>query len=226
MIRIELDSLGSLAIRWPVSNDKTLQLGNAFVTYESTLPVDQQSPLLPLIRSALTTGSSSASQAGSGETTRAVSAEELRQARADAKAPLKQAYDALKLQYSENLAVLEDYGLETKQGPKGVVVYAPHNQQAWDNLLVAYVAKQGGLEGAQQILKPALSTLEPLSATVSSSRKNRDDGRTQREMSVSSRLGAAAQLHDLLEVAACHPIVTRFGFKLPKDLKQWGYDVV
>jgi len=226
MIRIELDSRGPFVVRWPSSDDKTIRLATSFVTHEADLPSDQQYPLLPLIRSTLETASAGASSAGSGETSRAVSAEELRNARSSAKKPLKQAFDALKVQSGENLAVLEEYGLHTKQGDGGVTVYAPRTPQAWDSFLVKYVEQQGALEAEAQIRKPALETLAPLADTVRASRESRDGGRTQREIGVGSRVRAAAQLHDLLEVAACHLVVSRFGFEVTRDLKLWGYEVV
>ena len=226
MLRFEVDSKGRYLVRWPSTDDKTLQLGTAFVAYEQTLPAAQQSPLLDQLRSTLASASSSAGAATSGETTRAVSAETLRQARADAKVPLNQAFDALKLAYSDNLALLEAYGLKTLQDTQQVRVYKPKNQTEWDNFLIAYVETQRALEPSAQLQKPALSTLEPLAETVSAARKTRDEGRTQREMGVSSRVSVATRLHDLLELAAATLVITRFDFQVTRELGLWGYEVV
>lgn len=226
MLRFEVDSKGRYLVRWPRNDDKTLQLGSAFIAYEDTLPASQQSPFLETIRTTLASASGSAGSATSGETTRAVSAEELRKARSDAKMPISQAFDALKLAYSENLAVLEEYGIKTTQGMDSVRVYKPKNQAEWDDFLIAYVAKQSALEPAVQLQKPSLAALLPLAETVSVSRKSRDDGRTQRVMGVSSRVSVSTRLHDLLELAAATLVVTRYDFQVPRDLALWGYDVV
>ena len=225
MLRFEVDSKGRYLVRWPSNDEKTLQLGKAFVAYEETLPAAQQSPFLSLIRSTLDTATGGAGAATTGETTRAISAETLRQARDDARALLQQAIDALKLAYAENLATLETYGLKTVLLSGKVQVYKPTTQLGWDNFLLAYVEKQRSLSASEQLQKPSLALLEPLAETVSSARKSRDEARTQREMGVSSRGSAASRLHDLLELAAATLVMTRFDFQVSRDLGLWGYDV-
>jgi hypothetical protein len=132
----------------------------------------------------------------------------------------------LKSRHADNLAELEQWGLGTKNGSRGVSVLKPRTETEWRNFLLAYVAKEAALPAAQQMTDPPLSQLQGLADTVQQNRSDRTEQTVRRLRNVATRTSASQQLLDALQAAAAVLIVTRYDYKVTRDLQTWGFNLV
>lgn len=131
----------------------------------------------------------------------------------------------LKSRHAANLAELEQWGLKTKNGTRGVSVLKPRDMNQWRDFLLSYVEKEAILPAAQQITDPSLSQLQALAGTVKQNRADRAEQTTRRLRNVATRTAASQQLLDALQAAALL-IVTRFDGKVTRDLQPRGFNLV
>lgn len=226
MMSLRLDASGEYNIVWPVDDKEAILLAQAYIDRESSLPASSRNPAPPLeqVQSAFTEAKSALETAKSGEITRATSAEEYRQAVAEAKPLLREAYDGLCHVYRTNRAQLEDWGLVTKSSSDGVTVYVPKGDLAWVQFLNAYVEKETSLTSGQ-MTSPSLEQLTSLRAQISLHQKNRDSGKTARKSGNLTLTKATAPLLDLVQISAGVLMATQFGLTVSPDLATWGYKV-
>ncbi|CAG0937764.1 hypothetical protein TFLX_06719 [Thermoflexales bacterium] len=132
----------------------------------------------------------------------------------------------LKSRHAANLAALEQWGLKTKNGTRGISVLKPRNLEQWRNFLLAYVAQEATLPAAQQITEPPLSELQALAEVVKQNRADRAEQTTRRLRNVATRTAASQQLLDALQAAAAVLIVMCYEGQVTRDLQPWGFNLV
>lgn len=227
MIAIRIDVNGAYQVQWPKKSADILALGQAYVTYEASLPGGQQlaAPTLATMQAANTAAQTAQAAAGSGEVARAVAAENYRQAIAAAKQRLEISLARLKANNMSNLAKLEEWGLDAVAGSNGVSVRRPRSDPQWEAFLDAYVTKESSLPANEQITDPPLEEMVTLNSNVQTARAARTAGRNQREANIQTRTAEAQRLLDLLQVAAAVMVITRHNGVVTNDLQAWGYAV-
>lgn len=229
MFSAQADTNGSLKVVWPKHDADIIKLGDAYLTYEGSLP-DEQRLILPAfaqIQALYTAAHNAASSATSSETQRATSAGDLANSLAEAKRLLDDALKQLKGLHSKNLAQLEAYNLPTKVSARGdILVKRPTTDKAWINFLNGYVAQQGVLPEVNRLSDPPYAQLERLHRLITEALAERISGRNQREIGVQNRSAVATRLLEHLQLAAFALIVTRFDGHVVNDLQNWGYVIV
>lgn len=228
MIGFYIDPTGEFDVRWPKTDTEALELARQYMKFEASQASDQQvpQPSLAQLQSKLDEAQAAVTAATEAETARAMSAANYKTASEQSLPLLRQAILGLKGKYAANLAALEAWGLKTKQGRAEISVLKPTREKGWSNFLLSYVAKEASLEAAQRLTEPPFEQMKTLAEQVRQGMTVRDEQQTQREMGVSARGLAVEQLMDLLQVAASVLTVTRYNFKVSRDLGQWGYEVV
>lgn len=228
MFSVRIDTKGEFELRWPSIDPNVIALGELYVAHESSQPAEQRvlEPALTMVQATLAQAQATMQSATSGEVSRAASSELYHQAMATARPLLELIFNRLKGKYAEHLAQLEAWGLNTKQGARGVSVTKPTQFLGWADFLLAYVAREQSLDAAARITNPALDTMAALAATVQANREGRRSSQTQREINVRARIAAVAKLLGLLQTAALVLLSTRFDGKVKTDLQAWGYDIV
>jgi hypothetical protein len=227
-VSMKFDVQSDLELRWTLNDAETIQLGEAFLAHESALPELQQLKdlppgfFVPLISRAKT----AAAEASAGEAQRAQAAEAVRQAMEQAQPLLDKVILHLKSRHANNLAELEQWGLKTKPGARGVSVTKPNNDSARRDFLLAYVTKEATLPPAQQIADPPLSELQALAETVQQNRADRTEQANRRLLNVANRTAASQHLLDALQAAAAILIVKCFNGQVTRDLQAWGFNLV
>jgi hypothetical protein len=136
---------------------------------------------------------------------------------------IDKAFIQLKARYFDQLALLEQWGLDTVMDQNGVRVRKPGSQRQRLDFLQAYVAKEASLPPEEQISDPPLATMQGHLATLQTSLTERTSGRDQREVHVEVRNTAVAHLHNLLKIAAAVRVAVTHGGVLTNDLQLWGY---
>lgn len=227
MISVMLDYDGAYKVRWPESDRDIIALGQAYVAYETARPPEDQvpAPALATVQATLDAAQAAQAAAQTGEAERAQAAETYRQTLATAKEQLDAVIIRLKAKYLDNLAQLEEWGLDTTTTSRGVSVRKPDSDSAWADFLQAYVTKESSLPAETQLSDPPLAEMEALATTLAASDAARSAGRAQREANVSARSEEAAELLDLLQVAGLVLVATRFNRQVNSELQAWGYDV-
>ncbi|HRQ36695.1 MAG TPA: hypothetical protein PLD25_02135 [Chloroflexota bacterium] len=225
MISIRIDNNGAYQVKWPRSAADILALGQAYVTYEASLPVGQQlaAPSLAVMQAANTAAQTAQAAADTGENTRAYAAETYRQTMDTAKRRLEIALTRLKGQYATNLAILQQWGLDTVSGSTGISVRRPRTDPQWEAFLNAYVTKETSLPANEQIADPSLAEMTQLRNEIQAARAARTAGRNQREANVQVRTAETQRLLDLLQGAAVMMVLLRHNGIVTNDLQSWGY---
>lgn len=228
MIGFYIDPTGEFDVRWPRTDQEALDLARQYIKFESTQPsaLLVLQPSLSQIQAKLDEAQAAVSAATEAETARAVSTAQYRTAYEQSLPLLRQALLGLKGKYAANLAALEAWGLKTKQGRAEISVLKPINEKGWSMFLLSYVAKEGSLPTSQRLAEPPFEQMKALAEQVQAGITTRVEQQTQREMGVSARGLAVENLVDLLQVAASVLTVSRYNFKVSRDLGQWGFDVV
>jgi hypothetical protein len=228
MLMLRLDVKSDLEVRWPLTDSEIITLGQAYVARESALASDERvaTPSLSLIQQTLAQTQAAATAATSGEAERAASAEAYRSALEELRPLLEIAIVKLKAAHVRNLAELEQWGLQTKSGARGITVSKPSSAQPWADFAAAYVAKEQSQPEADRITDPPFAQVSALSETVQQNAATRQSARNQRTIGVRARASVGAQLLDMLQVAAGVLLVTRYHGAMSEELVQWGYAVV
>lgn len=228
MIMVKMDSGGSYHLRWPKSQSEIIALGAAYVAYESSLPGNKQlaEPSLADVQAMLAAAQAEHAAANSGETARAVAAENYRQTFLTAKTKLNAVLLQLKVRNLSNLALLEGWGLDTVTGFNGVSVRKPRSDREWVDFLASYVAKETSLDAAARITDPPLTEMTALNDALQAADAERKAGRDQRETAVESRMVMTKKLLTMLQAAAFTFVVARYEGVVTNGLQKWGYDVV
>ncbi|HRQ38335.1 MAG TPA: hypothetical protein PLD25_10510 [Chloroflexota bacterium] len=227
MISIRIDVNGAQHVQWPKKPANILALGQAYVTYEASLPVGQQlaAPSLAVMQAANTAAQTAQAAADTGENARALAAETYRQTMTTAKRQLEIALGRLKGNHITNLAALQQWGLDTVSTSTGVSVRKPRTDPQWEAFLNAYVSKETSLPANEQITDPSLSEMTQLRDDVQAARAARTSGKNQREFNVLTRTAETQRLLDLLQTAAVNMVVLRHNGVVSNALQSWGYVV-
>jgi hypothetical protein len=227
-VAMKFDVQSTLELRWATTDKAIIQQGVSFLAFEEQLPAEKQlKDLSPLFFTGLITAAQDAAAgAGAGEADRARAAEVVRQADEQLRPLLDKVILRLKNRHADNLAELEQWGLKTKIGTRGVTVNQPKNVTDWRAFLLAYVAKESSQPAATQISDPPLSRLAAIAAALQENQAVRTKQTHQRLRGVAARATAVQTLLDALQAAAAVLIVTRFGGQITRDLQQWGYELV
>ena len=225
---MKFDAQSDLELHWPLSDAEIIGLGESFLAHEIKLPTTEQlkdlSPefFTPLLNRAKI----AAVEASAGEAQRAQAAEVVRQAMEKAHPLLDKVILHLKSRHADNLAELEQWGLKTKIGARGVSVIKPNNDTARRDFLLAYVEKEATLPAAQQITDPPLSEMQALANVVKQNRSDRTEQTMRRVRGVAVRTEASQRLIDALQAAAATLIVICFEGKVTRELQAWGFNLV
>lgn len=227
MLSFRLDAKSSLSVRWPRSYRAIVAMGEAYVAYEGSLPPEDQlqDVSLTAVQAALAQAKAAITAARSGEQGRASAGELVQQTHTAVRPLLDKAFIQLKAKYFDQLALLEQWGLDTVMNRDKVLARKPSSQRQRLEFLQAYVAKEASLPPEQQISDPPLATMQAHLATLQTSISNRTSGQDQREVNVAARNTAVDQLHDLLRVAAAVRVGVTYNGVLNNELQLWGFPV-
>ena len=160
-----------------------------------------------------------------GESTRATSAESLRQHLTQAQAYTDLILLRLKGQNANNLAQLEGWGFSTTVGKRGINIHKPTKPNGIIAFLRAYVAKERTLVEGQQITDPALDVVTELLNALETDLGVRTRARNQRERNIETRSQVLDELLNWLQVAA-GILVMQHGGRVSSALQEHGYTVV
>ena len=227
MVAARFDSMGSLTLRWPSNYQAVVALAEAYIAYEGSLPPEAQLQdiSLAMIEAALAEAKVAIAAAQKGEQARAAAGETVQQTHKTIKPLLDRAIMQLKAQHFNQLAALEQWGLNTVMHQGKVRVRKPRTQRQWWELLQAYVAQEASLPPAEQISNPPLAVMQAHWQTLQLGLTQRTGGRDQREVHVEVRNTAVSRLLDLLKAAAVLRLVADYNGVLTNELQLWGYRV-
>ena len=227
MVAARFDSMGSFTLRWPSNYRAVVALAEAYIAYEGSLPPEAQLQdiSLTMIEAALAEAKVAIAAAQKGEQARAAAGETVQQTHKTIKPLLDRAIMQLKAQHFNQLAALEQWGLNTVMQQGKVRVRKPRTQRQWWELLQAYVAQEASLPPAEQISNPPLVVMQAHWQTLQLGLTQRTGGRDQREVHVEARNTAVLRLLDLLKAAAVLRLVADYNGVLTNELQLWGYRV-
>ena len=161
MLSGQIDVTGSSKVVWPVRDADIIALGESYLAFEQTRATALQlrDPDPHLVRQVLKSATTAAQAATSGEQARATSAVTYTQALEESKRLLDLALPQLKGKHVKNLAELQAYGLDTKNGARGgVLVARPTSDKGWIKFLVAYAEQEAALPQTDRIVDPRWRT--------------------------------------------------------------------
>lgn len=225
-IKVGID--GDYQVVNPESEAEIVALGERFVAYEQSLPLDERLklPSADDLAAALKQAQAGHESARAEENRRAVAATAYHTALTQAIPLLKAAIEQLSWLHRENLAQLRDWGLETKTGARGkVLVTKPDRESEWAAFLQSYAAQELSQPEAARLTTPPFDQVQALAQTAQDHQATRTTARSARKLAVETRSTSAGPLFDLLQLAGGLLIVTRFEGRVTNALEAWGFKV-
>lgn len=229
MISVRLDNNSSFAVRWPTTDDGIIALGDAWITYESSLSLLQQRKdlTLALMETKRDAAKAARASAQSGEAARTITTGEYRALMTTIRMHLERALTFLKYQHADNLLLLENHGWNVRHTARGgLTVRMPETDADLLKLLETYVAYESTLGAGAQIADPSLATMQGLLVDVQDMAQNRRSSKVTRTTHVQARSTAAQELLEMLQANALVITLLEFGGRVDPGLANWGYTVV
>ena len=226
MHNTSLDRLSPYHVEIPPITESPMLIaaGETFVTYEETLPPEQQSTLLPDIKQHLDLCIPSKQHIKSSEAQRTVASETVKRLDEQATDLIRKIHRMFGHEFYETPDAAENWGFEVKQTTGNILM--PKSRTERLDLLDAYILKEESRPEKERFTKPELAMVINLRNELKANLVARRNSRRRRKSSQSTRMTALRKLYDCLRVAASVIIIKHFDQAISPEMGNWGYEVV
>lgn len=230
MISITIRSNEDLTVEWPRRDKDVIALARDYLAYEASLPAEEQLQDMDAakIQALVEQAEAAIANSRAGEAERAHKSQRSDQKLEAAKMKLDAAIMQLKGKHWDSLAILEEWGLETKVTAYGdISVRKPYHfrDEAFLTFLKTYIAKEESLPEEERITNPSLDEMKGLATTIEAINESWQDAISLRKEGIEQRKKIARELHLWLKACAAVLITTRFNGELTARLQRWGFTV-
>ncbi|MCB0175419.1 MAG: hypothetical protein KDJ97_33255 [Anaerolineae bacterium] len=205
----------------PYKRSDVIKLAQSFITYEQTLPIEQQTPFTPLISELLDRVLTYEDELKQAERQRQSAATALERLVAETKEIIWNMWKSVTAKCSGKPVQATRWGFEYKAQTGNVLLPKTFAERL--ETLNSYIAQEQSRTEADRITIPDLIKVMNLRDTLAAHSEARVAGRRQRESRVELCNELAMELSNYLQVAGVYILAMEFKFKLSKDLQKWGY---
>ena len=225
MYHIILDSPSPYLVNIPTPNQPTklITAGQNFVAYDETLPPEEQSYLLPVLRQHLQECVPSQNSFKSSEAKRTIASEAVKRLDEQAKVIIRKIHRKIDLEYMETPEAAEEWGFQVKQSTRNILM--PRTRPQRLALLNAYIAKEESQPEKERFRVPKLAQAIELRDMLTANTLAYQTGQTQKENSFEAIKALTFELCECLQGAGIHLLGVDYYFKPTTQLQNWGYDV-
>lgn len=226
MYHIVLDSPSpyQVDIPTPAQPTKLITAGQSFVTYDETLPPEEQSYLLPDLRQHLQDCVPTQNSFKASEAERTIASEAVKRLDEQARSLIRKIRYKLNFDYMETPEAAEAWGFQVKQGTGHILL--PKSRSGRLALLDTYIANEESRPPEARFTTPELEDVISLRDDLKTNLAARRSSRSRRKASHSARTEALKALYDTLRMAGGLLILKKFNRTLTPELEKWGIKVV
>lgn len=226
MLTCQIDTQSPYHVEIPPAQEKVTvySRSEAFVTYDLTLPPEEQSPYTPDLIDLINQCDPYLEDFQSNEALRTAAAEALKPLDVALKTMLDNLSLIVRASLFKTPGRAEEWGFQIKQST-GNVNY-PMARQKRLAVLKTYIKKEQSRPVEERITEPSLDSVIQLYNDIKAKVAERDAGRRGRKQSQAASMELSKQMVDCLRSAGVLLVSRRFKYKITHDLENWGYEVV
>lgn len=226
MLKLALDNSSPYHVLVPDIDHpvELINLGDAFLSYDRTLPPEEQSPLAPYLAALVAGCAPLQKNFYHSEAQRSIASEKVKAFETELRQALKLIQHQLKAKFWTTPAQAEKWGFEVNHATGNIML--PDTPRARWRALGQYIAQEESLPPTDRFPTPDLARLVELRRQIILNRRIRRANRAQRKMSRASRDTLLQHLRDVLRVAGAIIIILQFDHTISLDLQKWGFEVV
>lgn len=202
--------------------DKLATVGETFLAYDRTLPLEQQSPFKDDIAQLLQDCSPQQDEFKQSEAQRTIASENLKRHEEQAYRFLQRIHLNLKSYLYETPEEAEEWGFEVKQSTRNIMMPSKKDRL---KVLSRYIAKEEGRPEAERFTTPDLAAIIEVRDQLQERKKRIHSSHVQRKSSRVARDATLQALKDTLRAAGTVIIVKNLGRVISPELGKWGYEV-
>jgi hypothetical protein len=230
MIRIQFNSESPFRLILPLKQQKQelLELVQAFVQFESSLPVGEQTPFTADLQTALDAALAAQTEAVAQETGRKAASEALKRLDTNARATrVRQIRSLLAGRFAHAPEQAQAWGFFVRQTGRGAGnILTPRGRDEIIACLNQYTATEEARPSEEQFTQPPLAEVTALRDDLTQQRQLRDHAE-QRRLSHNTDLDEfCEQLAKQIRLAMAYLLLVRFEGKPDRDLAQWGFELI
>lgn len=226
MYSIILDPSSPYQVKLPTTNKvtKLIAIAENFVAYDETLPLEEQSPLLPDIRQLLEQCVPTQNSFKSSEAQRTIASEAVKRLDGQIKTIIRKIHHKINFEYMETPESAEAWGFQVKQGTRRILL--PKKRSERLTFLNTYIAQEESRPPEERFTTPDLAVIINLRDDLKANLATRRRSRGRRKDSYSARSEALKALYDTLRMAGGLIILKKFNRSLTPGLEKWGIEVI
>lgn len=226
MLTCQIDTQSPYHVEIPPAQEKVTVYGRseAFVTYDLTLPPEEQSPYTPDLIDLINQCDPYLEEFQSNEALRTAASEALKPLDIALKSMLDNLSLIVRASLFKTPGRAEEWGFQIKQST-GNVNY-PMAREKRLAVLKTYIKKEQSRPVEERIAEPSLDSVIQLYNDIKAKVAERDASHRGRKKSHAASMELSKQMVDHLRSAAVFLVSRRFKFKVTRDLENWGYEVV
>ena len=221
-----IDTLSPYHVNLPTPNDgpDLINSGESFVTYDETLPPEQQSPLLPEIRELLQQCTPSQNVIITSEAQRTMASEAVKRLDEQATTLIRKIHRMFNHTFFETPEAAEQWGFKVKQSTRNILM--PQNRPQRLALLNAYIAKEESRPAEERFTTPDLAEVVALRDDLKANLAIRRNSQNRRKASLTASNDALKALYDCMRTAGAVILIKHFNRTIHQDMTKWGFEVI
>ena len=226
MLTVRLDVNSSYSVRWPSSrrSPEIIKLGQAFVAFDGSLPLDEQSPFLPDLTELLGQALPVTTGRISSETERTIAAERVKRLEDQAHEIAQQVKAVFGVVFAKTPEEGERWGLMINQATRNILL--PRNREEKMLFLDTYVTAEEKRAQEERFSSIDFDEVRRVRDELKANLDIRKMGRIKRVAGTAQRNMLAEPILFRLQMAAAYLLARRFDYKLTPELGKWGFKVV
>ena len=229
MISVQYSNGSAHRIKLPFKQQKQrlLTLAQNFVQYESSLPVEEQTPFTADLQANLTAALAAHEESVEQEISRKAASEALKRLDVSAKKTLNQIRSLLEGRLVDAPEQAQQWGFFVRQTGRGAGnILMPRGREEMIICLNQYIDTEEARSIDVQFTQPPLDDVITLRDALTQQLHQRDWSE-QRRLSRNTGLEALCdQLSEQIRLALTYILLVRYQGKVNRDLAQWGFELV
>lgn len=223
---IHLDAPSSLHVHIPPADQWSdlTDTGQSFVTYDQSLPPDQQCFYTPYIANLLQTCIPLCDTFDDSESKRTMASEAVKRLDEQSTHLTRRIHSMIKSYLYDTPEKAEKWGFQIKQSTKSILM--PKSRKDRLAMFKKYIAKEESRPAEERFTTPDLATVKEVRDGLVEHLAARRSGRDMRKSSRAARDEAFGKLVDCLRMAAGDLMIRFYDHKVSFEMQKWGLEIV
>ncbi|MCB9006095.1 MAG: hypothetical protein H6656_01665 [Ardenticatenaceae bacterium] len=229
MLRIQFNNGSPLRLNLPRADQKqaVLELAQAFLAFETTLPEADRTPFTARLATAVPAALTAQDVAFDQEATRVAASEALKRSEQAARATLRQIRNLLTGHFAATPELAQGWGFMVRQtGRSAGKILMPRKRSEMIACLNEYIEAENGRPEAERFSQPPLATVTALRDDLVQQRQSRNSARHSRLQENGRKETLIEQIYNDLRLALSYLMLIEFDGEPDRNLAQWGFEVV